>query len=646
MVIQSLSKPSNIPDLVNAGLWYQKSTNTIYGGFAGRRSYITGTNQPNQYPLGVFSFKPDGDGLGTFDVVVKSQAWGSNTRPMQGAIAFGDDTGYVLGGCASSDTSPETADYSSPVALDGLLTFDMGSQTLNNISATGYNGNGTVEYAKMEYVAPFGPQGLFVILGGDQPPNVDGEVGEDSFIPFTTVSVYEPASNKWYQQSTTGNIPEPRKEFCTAGVASTNETYEIFLYAGWGGNLGSAATPYDEIFILTLPAFTWVKVDYPPKSPRHALSCNAVGGSQIITIGGLDSASADAFSANVYQDVFNTSDPFANGLNIFDMSTLSFADKYTANPPPYTQSALIASVYDSNPNTQYDDPALGSLMSQKNFNSQTTGISGGSASGDNSTNSNPGPGLTPTSSGSGAGSDSNSSSSSSNTGAIAGGVVGGVVGLALLAAAVFYFLRRGGGRQNQHNGGAYTPADNHSPGLPPTTTMQERDAGPLPAGAGFYAPPSHDQKTGAATAVPATVPAAPPPQELHGTDRQEMEGDMTAQEVHGDVHPFELAATSPTVSSVRNSSNAGAFVPSGRKQDVVRSPAERHPARTQDVVQNSAVMMGPPSDSEELYAVTPTNLSSAGGSDFGSSPEETGTVTSSLADTLRLPESLRSGSGR
>lgn len=648
VIIQSLSKPTDIPDLVEAGLWYHQASNTIYGGFAGRRSVISDPS-PDQYPLGIFSFKPDSNGLGTFDTALDDSAWGSNTRPMQGAIAFSNDTGYVLGGCASSDTSPDTADYDSPVALDGLLTFDMDSQKLSNISATDYNGNGTVEFARMEFVATYGPKGIFVVLGGDQPFNVDGSAGEDNLIPFTSVSVYDPYSNKWYQQTTSGNIPEPRKEFCTAGVASANETYEIFLYAGWGGNLGSRAIVYDEIFILTLPAFTWVKVNYPPKAPRHALSCNAVGGSQIVTIGGLDTASADAFSANVYIDVFNKSDPFANGLNIFDMTTLSFADKYTANPPPYTQSNLIASVYNPNPNTQYDDPGLATLMQEKIYNPITIGISGGSSS--NSTNPNPEPSVTPTSS-------NNGGSGHSHTGAIVGGVVGGIVGLALLSAAAFYFLRR---HRQQRQGGAYTPA-NQTPAPMMQQQQQERDAGPLAGttaivgggAAGYYAP--HDRKDhGAFPSAPAA------PQELSGPELQEMEGDATAQEVHGDAHSYELSAVSPTAASRSgggSSSSYGdggaAYVPAGRKRDV-RGLQELHPvARSQGgrgaTEQQQQQQQQPISDSEELYGATPTNTDgspSARGSEFGSRSEGTGTGTGavSLADTLRMPDTLRPGTG-
>lgn len=121
-----------------------------------------------------------------------------------------------------------------------------------------------------------------------------------------------------------------------------------FMYAGWSGHLGAASIPFDEIYILTLPAFYWIKVDYPPQHPRHGLTCNAVGGSQILTIGGLDSNSIHTTDTLTYTSPYDTTpDPFAQGLAIFDMTTLQFADQYTANASPYVQSDKIQNYYET-----------------------------------------------------------------------------------------------------------------------------------------------------------------------------------------------------------------------------------------------------------------------------------------------------------
>lgn len=119
------------------------------------------------------------------------------------------------------------------------------------------------------------------------------------------------------------------------------------MYGGRGGSDGVQAKQYDTINILTLPAFTWVSVEYDSQTTRYGHSCNAVGGSQILTIGGADadppqtSATADTYA----QGAFTTPDPNAQGLAIFDMTNLTWSSQYTAGAPPYEQSDLIKQVY-------------------------------------------------------------------------------------------------------------------------------------------------------------------------------------------------------------------------------------------------------------------------------------------------------------
>lgn len=119
-----------------------------------------------------------------------------------------------------------------------------------------------------------------------------------------------------------------------------------FVYAGWDGNLGSRAVQYDTINILTLPAFHWITVPYNPQNPRHGHSCNAVGGSQIISIGGVDSTAIITPEQNIIKRTFdNSPDPFAQGLAIFDVTQLSFVNQYIAQAPPYRQSEKVKQFY-------------------------------------------------------------------------------------------------------------------------------------------------------------------------------------------------------------------------------------------------------------------------------------------------------------
>ncbi len=122
-----------------------------------------------------------------------------------------------------------------------------------------------------------------------------------------------------------------------------------FVYGGYGSTFGSESIRFDTISILTLPAFHWISVSYPPEKPRIGHSCNTVGGSQIISIGGADpniNVSTAALENIAKYSTFNaTRDPFQQGLAVFDMTSLQFASQYTADPPPYEQSEPVKQFY-------------------------------------------------------------------------------------------------------------------------------------------------------------------------------------------------------------------------------------------------------------------------------------------------------------
>ncbi|MCJ1465317.1 hypothetical protein MMC07_003934 [Pseudocyphellaria aurata] len=307
----------------------------------------------------------------------------------------------------------------------------MTTKEFSNSTAGGYPFGEFTEKGEMHYVPSFGPKGLFVVMGGDglSHPNSTSRLRD-----LETISIYDPSSRQWFNQTTTGNIPQPREEFCLAGLESNNGTYDILMYAGWGMQLGAAAIPFDEIYILTLPAFYWIKVDYPPRNPRHGHTCNPVGGSQVLTIGGLDTNSRN----DSYTSPFDTTaDPFTQGLAIFDMTTLQFADQFTANAPPYVQSDRVKAYYETRPATNFASPKLAQLISITHFTNTTISSTTNSSSSSSSDS--------PDSSTSSSRPTQPSSSNTSHKSAvhyIAGGVAGGVAFLILLGALIFFVQKR------------------------------------------------------------------------------------------------------------------------------------------------------------------------------------------------------------
>ena len=115
-------------------------------------------------------------------------------------------------------------------------------------------------------------------------------------------------------------------------------------------------------------------------------------------------------------------DPWTNGLGIFDLTALSWMDDYNHTAAPYERSSLVATYYSSNARypVSWADPALQAI-----FEANTTSTPTSSSLAPNPTSST---GLIP-------------SSEPGNTGTIAGGTVGGLVALAIIGGVIFWYLR-------------------------------------------------------------------------------------------------------------------------------------------------------------------------------------------------------------
>ncbi len=121
-----------------------------------------------------------------------------------------------------------------------------------------------------------------------------------------------------------------------------------FLYGGWNGNLGSESVSYDEMFILSLPAFRWFRAPYTPWHPRHGHACSTIRERYFLSVGGLDTTQNQPFdrsSLGLHLATLATRDPFPQGLGLFDMTHLNWTDTYDPSVRTYEQSTPVASYY-------------------------------------------------------------------------------------------------------------------------------------------------------------------------------------------------------------------------------------------------------------------------------------------------------------
>ncbi|KAG8532475.1 uncharacterized protein KY384_002352 [Bacidia gigantensis] len=365
----SIDKPSGAPSLFGGSLSYYAPNNVIYSGLAGRPDdYENDFNGTYPNPPNLWALKPDNQGGGTWSQILDSDApvLKSVTRPVDAAIAAGPRETWFLGGGGLDGSS-----------LANMLQFDMENQQFNNVT-TKFD---SVWHGKLDYVPVYGTDGILIAFPGDS---------RYGLIDFSTVEVYDVTTQAWYNQTTTGDLPIPRKDHCVTGVASSQQTYEIFVYGGFRGDLGNET---------------------------------------ILVVGGGDPAATTAdkadYTSQTEKAQISTKDPNKQGLGIFDMTTLQWNDRYSASASAYKQAEQVKTFYDAAGDSYKQGllPEISSLMQKAHFDHVTNSTSTSTTS-------------------------AKSDSKTTNKGAIAGGVVGGIAALALIIGVKRLLRRR---RQRRNN---------------------------------------------------------------------------------------------------------------------------------------------------------------------------------------------------
>ncbi|EAQ85859.1 hypothetical protein CHGG_07112 [Chaetomium globosum CBS 148.51] len=361
----------------------------------------------------LWKFTADGEGGGEWSIV-KPANGGAFADIHSGTLAASantDNTAFVIGGEIQRFSEPDR--NGSTQVLGGMVTFNMASRVWTN--ETDNSPFGTLVGASAHYLPSFGVDGVIITLGGLTPSLVGRWDGKVPALDFYNLTFFNPVTKKTYWQLTSGDIPpSPRIQACTAIIKTADGGYDIFL-AG-GVNRRDLFT-YQDAYVLSLPGFVWRKAPNMPYSARGDATCVQIGGRQVLSLFG--------------KDVWKlTDDPAPNGMLLFDMTDMQWKDSYDAAAGAYERPSVLETWYN---NGSFDQVDWSSEEVRRLFaRRSTTPPSSTQSSGPSPTGSG---GPDPTSTG-------EPESSSTPVGAIVGGVVGGIGGLALIAVAVWIFLRR------------------------------------------------------------------------------------------------------------------------------------------------------------------------------------------------------------
>ena len=127
---------------------------------------------------------------------------------------------------------------------------------------------------------------------------------------MNVIDVYDIASSTWYKQSTTGKYPILRVNPCAvAASAADGSSTNIYMFGGQNLIPTGNQTQYDDMWILTIPSFTWISVDMSDQSVpagRTGHTCNIWDG-QMIVVGGYTGPPQNGLGCDSGFYIFNLS---------------------------------------------------------------------------------------------------------------------------------------------------------------------------------------------------------------------------------------------------------------------------------------------------------------------------------------------------
>ncbi|RYP03701.1 hypothetical protein DL764_004962 [Monosporascus ibericus] len=179
---------------------------------------------------------------------------------------------------------------------------------------------------------PVGEQGILVVLGGVSYPDFatpsgssenPGQSERESDAFMATIDIYDIANERWYKQPTVAGPTQLTQGCAVVAVAQDYSSYNIYYYGGYDG-INSQADFNDDVWVLSLPSFMWMKVASGEAAHgRAGHKCVKPYPDQMVVIGGATAGrtnNLDCVQDNVMLN-FNLTD--GQWLDAYDPDTWS-----------------------------------------------------------------------------------------------------------------------------------------------------------------------------------------------------------------------------------------------------------------------------------------------------------------------------------
>lgn len=170
------------------------------------------------------------------------------------------------------------------------------------------------------YSPGFGAEGILLGLAGGT---------NETLTQMNVIDVYDIASSTWYKQATSGSIPDARVNPCAVVAAAPDgSSYNVYMFGGQ--DLANNQTQLNDMWILTIPSFTWIEVDQKDQSVPYARAGHTchLWDAQMIVVGGYVGEELSCDSPGIY---------------VYDASALTWVEQFTALSNGSSSSASSSS---------------------------------------------------------------------------------------------------------------------------------------------------------------------------------------------------------------------------------------------------------------------------------------------------------------
>ncbi|OQD92534.1 hypothetical protein PENSOL_c040G01094 [Penicillium solitum] len=317
--------PSMAPNYVNGAMFANDNELYLYGGMHpnSNSSSLPAANQVLSYAA--YQYGPH---RSLWKPGWKQEYLSTNVTRFitNGAAASAprENLGFYFSGMRAADWGEFNFDQlQSNQTADTLITLDMSQMSDGSWTNTTLPSYVPARSSAELVWVPVSESGVLVAIGGVVEPiqflkSTSTRTEESKRISPTfmeTVSVFDVGSRTWYLQNTTGDIPPQLTEFCSVlASAADGSSHNIYIYGGYDG-LDLSANPSDDVYILSLPSFKWVKAYNGTNThSRSGHRCIKVYPDQMLAVGGQHVDPTHCLEGGVIVN--------------FNLNTLSFEDKY------------------------------------------------------------------------------------------------------------------------------------------------------------------------------------------------------------------------------------------------------------------------------------------------------------------------------